>query len=259
MIKKKQDKVGPRRVPETFSRQQQEPMAPHFGVKLKCKTHHQKDLYREIKNKEVILSTGDAGSGKSFVAIATSLELISDKDSPYEKLVILVPTVQIEDLGLLPGSVEEKTEPFTEAPRYTIEKILSMSGHNGKELLERLIKAGVIEIKCISFLRGMTYSNTIVILEESQNFGKEAFRVWLGRIGENCKYIAVGDASQIDVKALRRTPKDTGLQFAIDHIGLLDEVGVVQFDRSDIVRNPLITKLLDAWDGYLPEEKKEED
>lgn len=219
-----------------------------FKVNLKCKNKKQKEYHELIKNKEIVFCSGEPGTGKSYVALATALELLKG-DNPYRKLIIVVPTVQADnEIGYLKGTLEEKLAPFTECHIYNMEQIINNGGSCGKDIVKKLMKCGLVEFRCVSFMRGCTIDNAILFVSEGQNLPKSAFKTILTRIGYNSKYIFDGDISQIDDKEIKRGKKECGLQYAIEKLNGLDNIGVVEFGREDIVRNPIISTILDNWD-----------
>lgn len=222
-----------------------------YKISLKCKNEKQKKLCEAIKDKEIVFSCGSAGSGKSFISIGMALKLLKDKEkNNYKKIILVVPTVQSDlEIGFLPGTVDEKLQYNAEASLYTMEKCLDQSGNSKSyDIILKLIKDGLLEIRCVSFMRGYTIDNAIVIIEESQQFPKSAFKTLLTRIGDNSKYIFNGDIEQIDNKDIKRGKDICGLSYAMDKLKDTDEIGIVTFNRDEIVRNPLITKILDKWD-----------
>lgn len=219
-----------------------------YKVNLKCKNEKQKQYHKLIKEKEVTCCAGSAGTGKSYIALATALELLKG-DNSFKKIMIVVPTIQSDiEVGFLKGSLEEKIMPHAQAHLYTLEKILNNSGNVGKLALKTLIDCGLIEFKCVSFMRGMTIDNTIVIIEEAQNLPKSALKTLLSRIGDNSKYIISGDYEQVDNKPLKQNVNLCGLKYVIDTYTEMDEIGTIEFTKNEIVRNPLITKILDKWE-----------
>lgn len=221
--------------------------ALNYKVNLKCKNEKQKAFHKLIKEKEVTLCAGSAGTGKSYVALATALELLKG-DNGFKQIVLVVPTVQSDlEIGFLKGTIEDKIRPHAEAHLYTMEKILNTSGNNGKEVLANLQKCGMLVIKCVSFMRGLTIDNSIVLIEESQNLPKSALKTLLSRIGSNSKYILDGDYEQVDNKEIKKNKENCGLKYVIDTFRNEPEIGVIEFTKDEIVRNPLISKILDKW------------
>lgn len=226
---------------------------------FKCKTPKQKELTKTIQEKEITFITGPAGTGKSYVSIATALGMLKEPGSPFKKIVLIYPVEidKTESIGFLKGTLEEKLEPYYEADFYTMEKIFNASGIDGKGAVAKLVAAGQIEIKSAGFLRGSTLDDSIVIVSEAQNFTKSTFLKILTRIGSS-KYIFNADENQLDADSIKTKSREAGLRYAIDKLSGLDEIGTVEFTISDVVRNPLISKILACWDPELYEEKKQE-
>ena len=222
----------------------------NYKIDLKFKTENQKKLYNAIKdpNIQILFVHGEAGVGKSIITMAACLELIQQK---YKKITLIAPIVQNdEQIGMLPGDVSQKIFPHLECHIETAIKVIDFAtGHGGKEIVENLLSEGIIEGRPVSFLRGWTFDNQIVIFEEIQNAKISALKTVCTRLGENSKMIFLGDCSQIDVKELKNNGL-SALEFALNKFGdgEIPEIQTVKFERSDIVRNPLITKILDKWD-----------
>lgn len=219
-----------------------------YKINLKCKNKKQKEYHKLIKEKEVVFCSGEPGSGKSYVALATALELLK-ADNNYKKLVIVVPTVEAGNmnLGYLKGSKEEKILPYLEADFYTIEKILNTCGNNGKIVLNNLLKSELITGEPIGYMRGKTLDNSIVLITEAENFSKQELFLILSRIGENSKYIINGDVKQMDRKDIRNSGNECGLEYAIRTLSEIPQIGSIHFTKEDIVRNPLIGVIMDKW------------
>lgn len=226
----------------------EQPMQSQYKVALKCKNTKQKDLVKSIKNNEITFCTGSAGTGKSYVTLATALDLLQ-KDNKFKKIILLCNTIESDiSIGHLKGSIYDKVFPFVFPHLYTLSKILTKDGQDGEEIVKQLQKDKKLEIMCVSFLRGLTIDNSIVIIEEAQNLPKSSFKTILTRIGDNSKYIFDGDLEQIDNKELKKSNVVCGLKHAVERLKDVDGVGVVEFNKDEIVRNPIITKILDVWE-----------
>ena len=161
--------------------------------------------------------------------------------------------VYIINIGLfdLRGDLQEKLAPYKEADFYTMEKIFNASGKNGKEIVQKLVDAGKIEVKGSQFLRGNNIDSSIVLISESQNFSRDTFLKILTRIGTNSKYIFNSDEMQLDSSSLKSGKNQKGLQYAVEKLSdMMDEIGIVEFGLEDVVRNDLIPSILKRW---LPE------
>lgn len=208
-------------------------------VKIKHRTHKQKEFTDLIDEKEIILAAGPAGTGKSFLSIGKALELIQNKTNKYEKLKILKPAVESgENLGFLPGDLKEKLEPHLASSIDIVDKIV------GEANRIKLEEKGIVCVEPLGFLRGKTLDNTILIVEEAQNISPEQMKTLLTRIGENTKYIISGDLDQSD-KYKKVT--ETGLYDVFQRHSHMEEIGVFMFDKTDIVRNKIISKLLENY------------
>ena len=243
---KKKSDASPRaeaKVPEGLK---PDPLA--YRLNGTCKNEKQKELVKAIIDHEVTFITGPAGTGKSYVGLMTALKLLRDRDRGYQKIVLIYPVElsQEENLGYLKGTLEDKLETYTETDLYTMEKILGPK--DGPEIVKRLREEGYIEVRTAAFLRGATLDNSIVVVSEAQNFGKETFLKILSRIGENSKYIFNADEAQLDATSIKRGKQTGGLRYAIEKLTRLPEIAHVEFSLEDVVRNPLISKILALWD-----------
>jgi len=205
-------------------------------VRLKCKNTKQKDFVNLIKEKEIILCSGPAGVGKSYVAIAVALELLQDPDNSFHKILIVKPAVEAEEnLGFLPGNLKEKLEPYLAASIDIVDKII------GEDARRKLEDSKELMVEPLGFIRGKTIDNSILIGEEAQNMSPSQMKSLLTRIGYSSKYIVSGDMDQSD---RYDDGTKTGLYDAMNRHRNIEEIGFFEFDENDIVRNPLITKMV---------------
>jgi phosphate starvation-inducible PhoH-like protein len=208
--------------------------------KNKFLTTHQEDYYNLLRNNQITICSGPAGVGKSYIAMKAAVDLLMDPNNGYEKLVIVRPAVEAEEkLGSLPGNLEEKLDPYIFPSYYLLNKII------GKESREKLKEAEIIEVFALAYMRGMNIDNTILIFEESQNSSPNQMKLLLTRIGFNSKFFISGDIEQTD---RYRDKKQSGLYDAIHKFKGVPDVGVFEFGDEDVVRNPLITKILKKYD-----------
>ena len=169
-----------------------------------------------------------------------AVDLLMDPNNHYEKLVIVRPAVEAEEkLGSLPGNLEEKLDPYIFPSYYLLNKII------GKESREKLKDAEIIEVFALAYMRGMNIDNTILIFEEAQNSSPNQMKLLLTRIGFNSKFFISGDIEQTD---RYKDKKQSGLYDAIHKFKGVPDVGVFEFGDEDVVRNPLITKILKKYD-----------
>lgn len=209
-------------------------------VKIKCKNQHQKEFIKMIDDKQIVLCSGPAGSGKSHLSIIKSLELIQRNDGIYKKIYVITPTVEItrSGVGFLPGTFAEKVSVFMNSVYRLFDKII------GKEMCDKMLKNQIIEVLGLGYIRGENLDNCILIVEEAQNISIKEMLTILTRIGENCKLIISGDLLQIDAF---RNKEESGLYHAINKLNEIDEIGIYQFTDDDIVRNSVITKILQKY------------
>ncbi len=208
--------------------------------KKKFLTKSQEVYWNTIEDNEITLCFGSAGVGKSFIAISKAVHLLID-DNKYEKIVIVRPAVEAEEkLGSLPGDLEEKLDPYIRPVFYLLDKIV------GKEARMKLKEEGFIEVNAIAYIRGTNIDNSILLFEEAQNCTPSQMKLVLTRIGFNSKFIISGDLEQSDKF---RDKSKTGLYDAKERLKNLRDVGIFEFTKDDIVRNPLISKILELYDG----------
>lgn len=220
----------------------------NFKVKLKCKNQRQKELHNLIKEKEIVFCKGAAGTGKSYVSAETALELL--KTGNYKNIIICCPNVESSTMkiGYLPGTLEEKIKPYMDAIEFTIQKILCESGNfSCKEIFMNLLKNEIIIEEVASFLRGKTFDDSIIIIDESENFNKQELLLILTRIGRNSKMVFLGDNQQIDRTDIKKSGEKCGLDYAFDVLKDIENIGFLEFTEEDIVRNPIITEILKKW------------
>jgi phosphate starvation-inducible protein PhoH and related proteins len=208
-------------------------------LRIKHRSKKQKEFTDLIADKEIVLAAGPAGTGKSYLSIGKALELIQNKTNKYEYLKIVKPAVEAEEkLGFLPGDVYEKLEPHLASSMDVVDKII------GEGNRKKLQEDGVICVEPLGFVRGKTIDNTILVVEEAQNASPSQLKTLLTRIGEDTKYIISGDLDQSD---RYKKVTLTGLYDVFQRHSHMEEIGAFIFEKSDIVRNPIIGKLLNNY------------
>jgi len=214
-------------------------------------TENQKKYYDTLINSEITICSGPAGVGKSYITMKAAINLLSDPNSPFEKIIIVRPAVEAEEkLGALPGNVEEKLDPYIFPSYYLLNKII------GKESREKLKEIDVIEVFALAYMRGMNIDNSILIFEEGQNATPSQMKLLLTRIGFNSKFFISGDVEQSD---RYKDKRQSGLWDAIEKFRNDNSISVFEFkDTKDIVRNPIISKILNKYEDK-PNEQENRD
>ena len=204
----------------------------------------QREYYEILQNNQITICSGPAGVGKSYISMKAAVDLLADPNNSYEKLIIVRPAVEAEEkLGSLPGNVEEKLDPYIFPSYYLLNKII------GKEAREKLKELEIIEVFALAFMRGMNIDNSILIFEEGQNATPSQMKLLLTRIGFNSKFFISGDVEQSD---RYKNKTHSGLWDAIEKFRDSSVISTFEFkDKKDIVRNPLITKILQKYDNEL--------
>ena len=200
------------------------------------RSEKQKAYVRALRQSDIIISAGPAGTGKTFLAVAIGLTLLLEKK--IERIILSRPAVEAgERLGFLPGDMKEKVDPYLR-PLYD-----SLYDLFDFEKIQRMIEIGDIEIAPLAFMRGRTLKNSFAILDEAQNATDTQIKMFLTRIGENSKIVVNGDPTQIDLP----NKNLSGLVRSKELLGHLNEIAVVDFDHSDVVRHPLVSKIVKAY------------
>jgi len=196
----------------------------------------QKEYVKALKTSPIIMSLGPAGTGKTYLAVAVALSMLLEKK--VERIILSRPAVEAgERLGFLPGDMKEKIDPYLR-PLYD-----SLHDLFDYDKIQRKIETGEIEIAPLAFMRGRTLKNCFAILDEAQNATKIQIKMFLTRIGENSKLVVNGDPSQIDLP----NKSQSGLVEAQNIVKEIKEISITNFDHNDVVRHPLVTKIVEAY------------
>jgi phosphate starvation-inducible PhoH-like protein len=201
---------------------------------LKPLNKAQESYIKAIKNNIVTLGIGCAGTGKSHVAAGVAADML--RECHIDKIIITRPVCETgRNLGALPGELSEKYSPYIEPLMDALNKQL------GASWVRNLVKNNKIIAAPMEFMRGKTFDNCAVIVDESQNTTPEQMKMMLTRIGKNCKIVITGDTKQSDLK------QQNGLSYAVSRIGNVNGVGVVEFGLNDIVRHGIVKDIIVAW------------
>jgi len=199
----------------------------------------QKEYVRSLKASQIIMSLGPAGTGKTYLAVAVALSMLLEKK--VERIILSRPAVEAgERLGFLPGDMKDKIDPYLRPLYDSLYDLLDY------EKIQKKIEIGDIEIAPVAFMRGRTLKNSFAILDEAQNATDIQIKMFLTRIGENSKIVVNGDSSQIDLI----NKNHSGLLRSKDLLKKLDEISIVDFDHTDVVRHSIVAKIVKAYDDF---------
>ena len=200
------------------------------------RSEKQKSYVKALRDSDVVISAGPAGTGKTFLAVAVALTMLLEKK--IERIILSRPAVEAgERLGFLPGDMREKVDPYLRPLYDSLYDLLDF------EKIQKKIEVGDIEIAPLAFMRGRTLKNSFAILDEAQNATDTQIKMFLTRIGENSKIVINGDPTQIDLP----NKKLSGLERSKTILGHLNEISIVDFDHKDVVRHPLVSKIVKAY------------
>lgn len=212
----------------------------NFMPDIKYKNRKQKDLVKAIHSNKIIFVAGSAGSGKTIMVLKAALEILKDTTNQTDKILITKPIIEAaESIGFLPGSKEEKIDPYMHSFYANFKKLI------GEIATQKLIMAEVIKPIPLAFMRGATFSNAIAILDESQNVTVTGLKLFISRLGEHSKLIVIGDIDQTDLK-LKKGEK-TGIEDAFERFKGIEGVAFIEFTEDDIVRNDILIDVMKRY------------
>ncbi len=220
-------------VPETLVR-------THRGKQIRPRTSGQRALVESIDRHALTFGIGPAGTGKTFLAVVMAVRAL--KDRRVSRIILSRPAVEAgEKLGFLPGDVKEKVDPYLRPLYDALAELLDDA------VVAKYLERGTIEIAPLAFMRGRTLADAFVILDEAQNATREQLKMFLTRLGDGSKMVVNGDVTQIDLPGGARS----GLPEVPRRFADIDEIGIVQLNEADVVRHPLIGKIVRAYDRVL--------
>jgi phosphate starvation-inducible PhoH-like protein len=206
------------------------------------KTLNQKRYLQFLRKAEIVFGIGPAGTGKTYLAMASALLALTENQ--VEKIILTRPAVEAgEALGFLPGDLEEKIQPYLRPLHDAMYEML------GKDESERLIEKGVIEIAPLAYMRGRTLAKSYILLDEAQNTTPEQMVMFLTRLGDGSRMIITGDITQVDLPR----SKSSGLKQAIEVLQGVEGIKLFYFDVVDVVRHPLVSAIIKAYDTFHAE------
>ncbi len=207
------------------------------GLNVRARTENQRKMVEQIGRNDMLFAIGPAGSGKTYTAVALAVRALKAKQ--VQRIVLTRPAVEAgENLGFLPGDMRDKLDPYLQPLYDALRDMLS------RQRLEKLIETGVIEIAPLAFMRGRTLDKAFVILDEAQNATMPQLKMFLTRMGKSSKFVITGDCTQVDL------PKNqsSGLLPVLEKLQHIREISVVKLNACDIVRHPLVSKIVQALD-----------
>lgn len=209
------------------------------GKPIKPKTLGQKSYVDQIRNRMIVFGLGPAGTGKTYLAMAMAIQAF--KNNEVSRIILTRPAIEAgEKLGFLPGDLQSKVDPYLRPLYDALYQIM------GAESFSHNMEKGLIEVAPLAYMRGRTLDNAFIILDEAQNTTPAQMKMFLTRIGFGSKVVVTGDLTQKDL------PKDaiSGLEVAIRVLGKVDEIGIVRLGNGDVVRHPLVQKIVKAYEDY---------
>jgi len=213
------------------------------GKPIVAKTFNQRRYIKAIEENDIVFATGPAGTGKTYLAVVKAVSAL--KSQEVKRIILTRPAVEAgESLGFLPGDLKEKVDPYLR-PLYD-----ALHDTLGVEATESFIEKGIIEIAPLAYMRGRTLEDAYIILDEAQNTTDQQMKMFLTRLGFNSKMIVTGDVSQVDLPRGVRS----GLITCINILKGIDNIAICTFDVSDIIRHPLVQKVIDRYEEYTRKE-----
>jgi phosphate starvation-inducible PhoH-like protein len=209
------------------------------GRPIKARTQNQRKLIEAYAKNDMVFAVGPAGTGKTYLSIALAVKALKEKQA--KKIILSRPAVEAgEKLGFLPGDMRDKIDPYLQPLYDALEDMLP------QVKLQDMMEKNVIQIAPLAFMRGRTLNDAVVILDEAQNTTPAQIRMFLTRMGWNTKMIITGDMTQIDLPHSQKS----GLIEALHILNNGEGIGVVNLDRSDIVRHKLVTRIVNAYEEF---------
>ena len=210
-----------------------------MGKPIRTKTLGQKRYIDAINNNDIVFGIGPAGTGKTYLAMAAAVRAFKSKE--VNRIILTRPAVEAgENLGFLPGDLQNKVDPYLR-PLY--DALFEILGH---DTYNNLFEKGLIEVAPLAYMRGRTLDSAFVILDEAQNTTNEQMKMFLTRLGYGSKAIITGDVTQIDLPR----GKQSGLKTVLRILAGVKGIGITYLNKNDIVRHPLVQRIIDAYEKY---------
>ncbi|WP_054741326.1 PhoH family protein [Cellulosilyticum ruminicola] len=214
-----------------------------LGKPIKCKTIGQADYVKSMRKNNIVFGIGPAGTGKTYLAMAMAVNAF--RKNEVSKIILTRPAIEAgEKLGFLPGDLQSKVDPYLRPLYDALFEIM------GPENFEKNMEKGLIEVAPLAYMRGRTLNNAYIVLDEAQNTTPQQMKMFLTRIGFGSKAVITGDLTQVDLP----NEKQSGLKEALKVLEKVEGIGFSFLDRRDVVRHPLVQRIVDAYEAF--EEKK---
>lgn len=209
------------------------------GRPIKSRSTNQQDLIDAFAKDDMVFAVGPAGTGKTYLSIALAVKALKEKTA--RKIILSRPAVEAgEKLGFLPGDMKDKIDPYLQPLYDALEDMIP------QVKLQDMMEKKIIQIAPLAFMRGRTLSDAVVILDEAQNTTAAQIKMFLTRMGWNTKMIITGDMTQIDLPHEQKS----GLKEALQLLSGIEGISVVEFNKKDIVRHKLVTRIVNAYEAY---------
>jgi phosphate starvation-inducible PhoH-like protein len=218
----------------------------HRGRRIQCKTLGQREYVSAVRDGQLTIAVGPAGTGKTYLAMAMAVVALKNKE--VERIVLTRPAVEAgERLGFLPGDMTQKVDPYLRPLYDALYEIM------GVESYQRLVERGTLEVAPLAFMRGRTLADAFIILDEAQNTTPEQMKMFLTRLGASSRCVVTGDISQIDLPK----GKKSGLIEAMEVLKDVEGIHIVELTAKDVVRHELVQKIVRAYEAYETKEGEE--
>lgn len=215
------------------------------GKPISARNANQAKMVESFNHNDLTFALGPAGTGKTYIAIALAVRALKNKE--IRKLILSRPAVEAgEKLGFLPGDMKDKIDPYLQPLYDALEDMLPPLK------LKEYMDAGTIQIAPLAFMRGRTLNDAVIVLDEAQNTTTQQMKMFLTRLGMNSKMVVTGDVTQIDLPRSTRS----GLLSALRILRNVKGIGVIEYGKKDIVRHPLVQRIVDAYDNHKEEEEE---
>lgn len=215
------------------------------GRAVKPKTLGQKDYIEKIKNNTIVFGIGPAGTGKTYLAMAMAITAFKNND--VSRIILTRPAIEAgENLGFLPGDLQQKVDPYLRPLYDALYEIM------GADTFQKNMEKGLIEVAPLAYMRGRTLDNSFIVLDEAQNTTPEQMKMFLTRIGYGSKAVITGDITQIDLPKGKRS----GLTESTKILQNIDDIGICSLTNKDVVRHPLVQKIINAYEKYEQKNNK---